>query len=379
MSWLRQASLGTAMADLPLPFDRETFLAQRTPERGNANPERMTRPVWQWLVQTRETAHTARNRFGVPNPDEAGPGWSFARFGCSRTVLPDGRVLHVAGEHEDFYDPDFHIYNDVIVRNPDGAIEIFGYPEDVFPPTDFHSATLSGDRLLLVGGLGYQDRRRPGATPVFELDLATLAITARAVGGAGPSWFHRHAAHLSEDGTRVVLTSGNVLTPAGDLLENHTDWAIDLRTWSWLALRDHAHQLWSVARADGGRIPFDDYLTARTLEEAAQHLRDSGFPFDPAACDALLRPTGIAHAPAPSECTFDDEFELPRPGSRSGDSARLAIGNAIVRYVGTGRAVELRVDGNAGPELGRRLAEDLAAKLTRLLGVPCTPQCVREA
>ena len=58
-------------------------------------------------------------------------------MGQSQTELPDGRLICVAGEHEDSYDPDFHIYNDVVVFDPSGEYEIYGYPQNVFPPTDF--------------------------------------------------------------------------------------------------------------------------------------------------------------------------------------------------------------------------------------------------
>jgi len=57
-------------------------------------------------------------------------------------VLPDGREVLIAGEHEDYYDPDFFIYNDVVVRAPDGKFAIYGYSKEAFPPTDFHTATL---------------------------------------------------------------------------------------------------------------------------------------------------------------------------------------------------------------------------------------------
>ena len=69
------------------------------------------------------------------------PVWCFDRFGQSMTILPDGRRIFIAGEHEDWYDPDFFIYNDVVVISTNGDIEhIFGYPIEVFPPTDFHAA-----------------------------------------------------------------------------------------------------------------------------------------------------------------------------------------------------------------------------------------------
>ena len=100
---------------------------------------------------------------------DAGPGRCFDRFGQSSNQLPDGRVVCIAGEHEDSYDPDFYIYNDVVIQQPDGRIDIFGYPREVFPPTDFHTATLVGNRIVLIGSLGYPDERRPGETPVTSV------------------------------------------------------------------------------------------------------------------------------------------------------------------------------------------------------------------
>merc|ERR1719473_2000472 len=77
---------------------------------------------------------------------EGDPVWTFHRFGRTVTQLPCGRLVMIGGEHEDYYHPDFCIYNDVGIFTPgqgaeDGSIEILGYPRSVFPPTDFHSAT----------------------------------------------------------------------------------------------------------------------------------------------------------------------------------------------------------------------------------------------
>jgi hypothetical protein len=60
------------------------------------------------------------------------------------------------GEHEDHYDPDFFIHNDVVVRTPDGEVAIYGYPTEVFLPTDFHTATLLPASIVLIGSLGYR-------------------------------------------------------------------------------------------------------------------------------------------------------------------------------------------------------------------------------
>lgn len=60
----------------------------------------------------------ASNKMLDINPFRNGPTWCFDRFGRSTAWLPDGRVVLIAGEHKDSYDPDFCIYNDVVVIQP---------------------------------------------------------------------------------------------------------------------------------------------------------------------------------------------------------------------------------------------------------------------
>jgi hypothetical protein len=123
--------------------------------------------------------------------------------------LPDGRVICIGGEHEDHYDPDFAIYNDVIVISPDGAdVTIYGYPRDVFPPTDFHTSTLAGNRIIVIGGLGYPDERGGPVTPVFELDLNTFSMSRLATSGNAPGWIFDHRATLSDDGNAMLVWGG---------------------------------------------------------------------------------------------------------------------------------------------------------------------------
>jgi hypothetical protein len=80
------------------------------------------------------------------------PIWCNSREFATKTELPDGTVVQIGGEHEDSYDPEFMVHNDVIVYhlNPkdevstaDGKFEIFGYPQEVFPKTVGHTATLA--------------------------------------------------------------------------------------------------------------------------------------------------------------------------------------------------------------------------------------------
>lgn len=75
-------------------------LEWRAPRFGNANPQLMNNPLWEWLARTRVNASRARRRFGYPSPfDESrpGPAWCFDRLGQSVTHLPDGRIVMVAG------------------------------------------------------------------------------------------------------------------------------------------------------------------------------------------------------------------------------------------------------------------------------------------
>ena len=79
------------------------------------------------------------------------------------------------------------VYNDVIVYHapPDGkatrgwrSFEIFGYPKDVFPPTDFHSATYvpSLNAIIIVDNLSapnLEELARDGVTPVYLLKIGT--------------------------------------------------------------------------------------------------------------------------------------------------------------------------------------------------------------
>lgn len=161
-----------------------------------------------------------------------GPYWSWQRFGRTSTELPDGRVIHVAGEHEDYYDIDFCIYNDVVVENEDRRREFFLYPADVFPPTDFHSATLVGNAIVLIGSLGYRDLRRPGETQVLRLDCATMRIERLATTGDGPGWISRHQAELVSDEATIVVCGGEIPGATG-MEANRATFALDLATLRW--------------------------------------------------------------------------------------------------------------------------------------------------
>jgi hypothetical protein len=129
--------------------------------------------------------------------------------------------VQVGGEHEDSYDADFCIYNDVFVHDVDGSIAIFGYPEEVFPPTDFHTATLVDRAIYVIGSLGYAGKRRYGTTPVYRLDVETLRMERLHAGGEGPGWIYGHRADRIGP-SQIRISGGKIVTAHGGD-EAHTE------------------------------------------------------------------------------------------------------------------------------------------------------------
>lgn len=88
---------------------------------GTSNPAFMNKPSWKYMIQQHLRysddggAYFARTHFepGVKNVFETfgEPVWCFQRYGQTKTKLPDGRWILLGGAHEDWYDPDFCIYN----------------------------------------------------------------------------------------------------------------------------------------------------------------------------------------------------------------------------------------------------------------------------
>lgn len=359
--------LADAPATVPAPeFTREQFLEWRSPRPGAANPEDMTNPVWAWLVEAGVNAWRANQQFDGPSALGAGPGWCFERFGRSTTELPDGRVVHVSGEHEDYYDPDFYIYNDVVVRHPDGRLQIFGYPREVFPPTDFHSATLVGQRLVLIGNLGYSGARQPGATQVLVLDLATIAIETVATGGTPPGWLHAHDAVLAEDGRSIVVQRGKLDRGPDEpsLVENIDDWRLHLGDWRWERLTERRWPRRELRRSDGRgnhlsqlrhacwsrSIGWEDHLRQQ-LEQLTEAL---GAAPDLDLAEQLYRPSAVPHELMPE--TDPDEYNV----------VRLAVDGVTVRYVDNGGSVHMTVEGELPAATIDALADDLQTKLAAL-------------
>lgn len=197
----------------------DEFRRSFAPRYGERNPDRMRVPFWEAMIRCGYSAYQAIRWFEVERGVLGGPVWCAERFGQSLTRLPDGRAVQIGGEHEDAYMPDFCIYNDVFVHDRDGSIAIYGYPEAVFPPTDFHTATLVGDAIYVIGSLGYHGTRRYGETPVYRLDGPTLEMNRLHPTGDAPGWIYKHRA-IAVAGNGIRVWGGVIATGTADVESN---------------------------------------------------------------------------------------------------------------------------------------------------------------
>ena len=371
----------------PAGISDADFARDRAARRGRGNPERLDVPLWAWLVQEGCSAYTVNQLFDGPAACEAGPGWCFDRFGCSETVLPDGRVVHVAGEHEDHYDPDFFIYNDVVVQHPDGRVELYGYDVEAFVPTDFHSATLVDDRIYIIGNLGYPDDRVPGTTQVYTLALDDFSMQKIENDGDCPGWLSCHGAELAPSGAAIIVRRGDVVGEEA-IYENVDDFELDLATRTWRRLTRKPFEQWSVRRCD------DEYLMLFEMStlEFEKHMPAGGFSEIDEATKEIernLSELGVSLDPRvrleEAGCRYDSELfakryvppiahEAIEVDECEGDvreAKRLRVGAALVRYVEDMDKVAIKIEGPIDPGLAEALVDDVARKVGALHTCDC--------
>ena len=326
----------------------------------------MNNPVWEWLIQTRLSAYQANTLLNGPPSTQAGPCWCFDRFGQSRTELPDGRVALIGGEHEDYYDADFYIYNDLVLTSDSALPEIYGYPLDAFPATDFHSATLIDNAVLLIGNLGYPEHRQAGVTQVLCVDLPTLRISKFESTGDNPGWIHDHTATLADDGSAILLHGGKVdLCDGTSLVENIDDWCLKVGTWRWERLSNKAWPRFEVCRMDRGpnhlwqlrQLLWSQSVGWDDVEKWARELTEQlGGPPRPDLVPALYSPR-IADEIHPADLNEHNVF-------------RIRVGDVPVRYVEDTFAIQVTVEGQLPHETVQALKDDLMEKFESLEQAP---------
>jgi hypothetical protein len=295
-------------------------------------------PVWEWMIRKGHNPYVARESLGLESNDETpgNPDWCFHRMGAARVEMPDGRVMTIGGEHEDYYDPDFCIYNDVIVQKGDD-IQIYGYPRSTFPPTDFHTATLVEGDIYIIGGLGYKEERGGSTTPVFRLDTNDYHIECVVTTGDSPGWIHEHHAQYLADIGVIEVTGGELILRDGDserFRDNFDTYHLKIEEGTWHRITDHsAWRQFSLEYADDERA-WDDmgWYTGEVL-------RKLGYP-----CELY------------DEDEDEDQEELSEP------SHVLIVDSVRVLCADRDGEIRITIQG----QLEQAQVDDLLAKLTDL-------------
>jgi hypothetical protein len=289
--------------------------------------------------------------------------------GKARRRFPTVAPIFIGGEHEDYYDPDFFIYNDVFVKDVAGNLEIYGYPRELFPPTDFHSATLAGSRILVIGALGYAGERHHGTTQILSLDVTTLAMTRLESKGDAPGWIFEHTATLADDARSIVVRDGKrAVIVAGEEhhRDNIDDWSLDLASLVWTRLTDRRYATFEITRADGkrnhlweiGQVAWAaDGHTDFHREQLKEGLEDLGYTPDLEAYASRYSPPFPHETCAPNEDRFNF-FEIK-------------IDGVLVRFVEESSVVCLTVRGAIDDEKLAMLVEHARKKIEVLERHPC--------
>jgi hypothetical protein len=349
-----------------LPVSRAEFDDWRAPREGSENPTRMDNPVWTWLVRSKISAYEAVDRYGAGSAFENGPTWCFERYGQSITLMPDGRRIHIGGEHEDHYDPDFHIYNDVVVIDASGEVSIYGYPTEVFPPTDFHSATLVGTDIHVIGRLGYQQERLEKIDAIRILDTATYRFRTLPTSGDAPPWLHEHVAELDAEGKHICITGGTVHHDVARILvENLDTWKLSLDTsvWTHVARRQwlrwkfaceeiRCNALWEIRQMLWNK----SVGWMKEWEESKRLLATKlGPSAEPERIAELYSPP-VPHTPIESR---DEEFNVHR----------ISVEGVTVRYVEETTSIVMTIEGQLPDRTISTLIDDLCRKLSIVEGI----------
>jgi len=96
----------------------------------------------------------------------------------------------------------------------------------------FHSFTLVGDQIIIVGCLGYPDDRRPGHTPVYALDPTGYGISKDQTTGEARGWVFEHEAEADSDGV-ITIRGGEVMEDQDGerrFRRNVEEYALDTRS-----------------------------------------------------------------------------------------------------------------------------------------------------
>jgi hypothetical protein len=320
------------------------------------------------LVHSRLSGYAATQMMNGPSPNVEGPTWSFDRFGQSITELSDGRRIYIGGEHEDHYDPDFYIYNDVVVIGPQAGVDFYCYRKSDFPSTDFHTATLVSDKIVIIGSLGYLGERNPGYTQLYSLDLGDFEMHKLEGSGSSPGWIHGHNAILSEDQTSIIVTKGKVDPGGGHALrENIEDWKLNLHDWSWERLTQRNWSQFEIRRKDKKNIHLFEIRT--TLWSLMLNLKDEYQEGMSRLSEAL------GYQPDEKQIkelyTFDFEHGDIQKDEDTYNLFYVYIDGVRVRFTEGLQGLQVVIEGRLSGEKESLIKRQLVDKLSALENSPC--------
>lgn len=351
------------------------------PQNCVQNPTNLTNPYWQWVIQHRLNPNQILNV--VPNADEnlrnkrhfgettptceCPPLWSFQRMGQTQTMLPDGREIFIGGEFDDFYDPNFCIFNDVVVKYPNGDIQIFAYPENIFPPTDFHSAILIDGYIYIIGNMGYFNQRNYNSTPVYRLNIHSYKMekieTRNHIG-----WLNQFKTSI-KDG-QIIITEGKVFDDdCSPMRENIDDWAFNPSTRTFQNLTNRHWQGFWLRRKDFDHLLTPRYWSAMLYEyllddddivnDELSRLKDFfGDKYQYDLYKSLFTPP-MAHSEMILSQEHFDEVEI------------YVLDDIKIRYVFHFDYLQVYIQGQLDDNHLTLLQENLCHKMSKLENCPC--------
>lgn len=236
---VRGKMLGLGKIERP-DIKKDEYMRSKYRIFGTKNPEISHNKFWREMVKANCNAWKPRDLFDDTEDLSGPPVWCYNRFGKSINRLPNGEFIEIGGEHEDFYDPDFCIYNDVIHHKGNGDFDIYTYPKEIFPPTDFHTATLVENHIYIIGNLCYHGQRKFRDTPVYRLNTKTFVIEKVETYGENPGWIYSHKAYLEGDDSIKIKGGKIIALQDGKEAEqsNRTVYELCLKTLKWSRLHD---------------------------------------------------------------------------------------------------------------------------------------------
>lgn len=352
LDYLNSLNILPPTADIMSHFER-----YQTPMTVQNHPTNIANPYYEWVVRHNLSPFDLAQIFNI----EYVPLWGMGRLGQSETPLPDGRVILIGGEYEDHYDPQFYIYHDVIIKHPDGKIEIFAYPKAIFSPTDFHSATLIDGEIYVIGGIGYVNDRNYNSTPIYKLNIHSFEMTKiesrNHIGLIGS-----HTATLKDN--QIIIKGGQILSDDNTMMDNIDDWAFNPKTLTFKNLTNHTWQGFVVQRKDFHWLSLFDYNCLLFDRDYNPDEFENKF-------NQLTNKLGIE----PNLTTYQQIFIPPISHHQDQDDENaIWIDGVKVRYVDNLSDIGVYIEGQLSDDKVQLLADNLCYKLAKLENAPCQIQ-----